>query len=108
MAGVLGVSLASGLPGQAQQPAAVGAAEKWPALSPRLPYHILREQEDFGFLQPDSLRAHPVAPDFFDPLKYVPLRKRPGHFLTVGLDVRYQYEVIKTITGEPARPPTRR
>jgi hypothetical protein len=92
----------------AQQPAAVGAAEKSSVLSPRLPYHILREQEDFGFLQPDSRRAHPVAPDFFDPLKYVPLGKRPGHFLTVGLDVRYQYEAIKNDNWEPARPLMRR
>ncbi|MGI4737276.1 MAG: alginate export family protein [Janthinobacterium lividum] len=52
-------------------------------------YHILRGEENFGFLRQDSLRT-----DLFDPLKYIPLGRRPGYFLTLGADIRYQYEVI--------------
>lgn len=67
-------------------------------------YHILREQENFSFLSPDSLRAHSQPGDFFDPLKYMPLG-RGGYFLTLGADVRYQYEVIKNDFWGAAAPP---
>lgn len=101
---VLGLSLAGGLPGRAQQPA--GEEAKGATVLPgRPPYNILREQENFAFLRPDSLRARPVPPDLFDPLKYVPLGRRPGYFLTVGLDVRYQYEVIKNDNWGAGMPP---
>ncbi|MEJ7665061.1 MAG: hypothetical protein WKG07_38845 [Hymenobacter sp.] len=49
-----------------------------------------------------------MPPDLFDPLKYVPLGRRPGYFLTVGLDVRYQYEVIKNDNWGAGAPPTPR
>lgn len=73
-------------------------------------FNILREQENFVFLNPDSLRAHPVRADFFDPLKYLLLGRRPDYFLTLGLDVRYQYEIIKNdnwgLGTLPDAPPT--
>lgn len=69
-------------------------AQTGPASGPPAPgftrYQIPREEENFGFLRNDSLRT-----DFFDPLKYIPLGHRPGYFLTLGADIRYQYEVIK-------------
>lgn len=89
--GLLGAGLAAAGSCRGQAVAPVGAAAPTRATH----YNILREQEDFSFLRPDSLRTHPVPPDFFDALKYIPLGKRPGYFLTLGLDVRYQYEVIK-------------
>ena len=53
-------------------------------------YNFLRGEEDFGFLRNDSLRT-----DFFDPLKYIPLSRQPGYYLTLGADIRYQYEAIR-------------
>ena len=53
-------------------------------------YDILRGEEDFGFLRNDSLRT-----DFLDPLKYLPLSRKQGYYLTLGGDIRYQYEIIK-------------
>ncbi len=104
-AGALSLSVVSALPGWAQQPAGAGQG---PAARP--PYDILREQENYGFLSPDSLRTRPVPPDVFDPLKYAPLGRRPGSFLTLGLDIRYQYEISKNDNwgaGAPAdAPPT--
>lgn len=69
-----------------------------------LRYNILREEENFGFLRHDSLRT-----DSFDPLKYIPLGHRPGYFLTLGADIRYQYKVIKHDNwggGAPADAPS--
>lgn len=111
LAGLLSLGLAGGLPCRAQQPAGAGDAGQGPAgQSGRPPYSILREQENYSFLSPDSLRRHPVPPDWFDPLKQVPLGRRPDYFLTLGLDIRYQYEIIKNDTwgvGIPAdAPPT--
>lgn len=70
-------------------------AQAGPVLDPAPPthfthYNILREEENFGFLRHDSLRT-----DWLDPLKYLPLGHRPGYFLTLGGDIRYQYEAIK-------------
>jgi hypothetical protein len=68
-------------------------AQAGPTPAPPAPgftrYHILRGEEHFGFLRQDSLRT-----DAFDPLKYIPLGRRQGYFLTLGADVRYQYEII--------------
>ncbi len=68
-------------------------------------YNILREEENFGFLRHDSLHT-----DFFDPLKYIPLDiplgHRPGYFLTLGGDIRYQYEIIKHDNWRADAPPT--
>ena len=89
---LFGALLSAGLAGAAAC-RAQGAAETGEPVA-TYHYNILREQENFGFLQPDSLRLHPVRPDFFDPLKYLPLGRRPGYFLTLGLDMRYQYEAI--------------
>src|ERR1700757_4672708 len=51
-------------------------------------YNILRENEDWSFLKDPSLRQ-----DWWDPLKYIPLR-REGWYLTIGGEVREVLEQV--------------
>lgn len=50
-------------------------------------FKLLRYEEDFSFLADPAKRT-----DFFDPIKYIPLFGREGHYLTFGGDVREWFE----------------
>jgi hypothetical protein len=53
-------------------------------------YKLLREDEDWSFLQDRSLKE-----DFWDPIKYIPLRKRADDwYMTLGGEVREVWEQI--------------
>ncbi|WP_422928091.1 alginate export family protein [Singulisphaera sp. PoT] len=51
------------------------------------PYRLLRYEEDFTFLADPKRRG-----DFFDPVKYIPLFRKEGRYLTIGGDVREWFE----------------
>ena len=54
-------------------------------------YKLVRSDEDWSFL-----RQPTTAPDLFDPLKYIPLRRNhPDSFLTLGGEVREMVERIE-------------
>ena len=73
-------------PGLFESPAQTG--ESKPA-SDRT-YKLLREDEDWSFLQDNSLRQ-----DFWDPIKYIPLRKdQENWYITVGGEAREVFEQI--------------
>lgn len=72
----------------------IAASEGWaqestPAPVPDRSYHLLREDEDWSFLADKRLRT-----DFWDPIKYIPLRKNKDWFLTVGGEAREVWEQI--------------
>jgi hypothetical protein len=53
-------------------------------------YKLLREDEDWSFLQDRSLKE-----DFWDPIKYIPLRKHADDwYMTLGGEVREVWEQI--------------
>jgi Alginate export len=53
-------------------------------------YSLLREDEDWSFLQNSALRQ-----DFWDPIKYIPLRNGAGGwYLTIGGEAREVWEQI--------------
>src|SRR5579864_4892284 len=53
-------------------------------------YQLLRENEDWSFLQDSTLRQ-----DVWDPIKYVPLRGGPQDwYLTLGGEVRQVWERV--------------
>jgi hypothetical protein len=53
-------------------------------------YKLLREDENWSFLQDRSLKE-----DFWDPIKYIPLRKRADDwYMTLGGEVREVWEQI--------------
>ncbi len=54
---------------------------------PNRKYHKIRYDDDFSFLRNDSLRK-----DFFDPIKFVPLSKDEVSYLSMGGEVRHQYQ----------------
>ena len=69
-------------PGQAAQLGSLGIAR------PNTPkYNILRYDEDYSFLRNPALRT-----DFLDPLKFIPLKGRSDHFLSLGGEVREWFE----------------
>ena len=53
-------------------------------------YKLLREDEDWSFLRDRSLRQ-----DFWDPIKYIPLRKNADDwYITMGGEAREVWEQI--------------
>jgi hypothetical protein len=52
------------------------------------PYHTLRYDDDFSYLRNGS-----PNPDFFDPIKYIPLGGNGDYYLTLGGEAREQYEL---------------
>ena len=70
----------------AQAQSQCAAQQKTPDRS----YKLLREDEDWSFLRDKSLRR-----DFWDPIKYIPLRSNSEDwYLTIGGEVRYVWEQI--------------
>ena len=73
-------------PGLFESPAQTG--ESKPATDRA--YKLLREDENWSFLQDNSLRQ-----DFWDPIKYIPLRNdQENWYLTVGGEAREVWEQI--------------
>jgi hypothetical protein len=56
--------------------------------TPNRAYSLLREDEDWSFLKDPALRS-----DFWDPIKYIPLRA-DGWYLTIGGEVREVFERV--------------
>ena len=52
-------------------------------------YQLLREDEDWSFLRDKSLRR-----DFWDPVKFIPLRNSGEWYLTIGGEAREVWEQI--------------
>jgi hypothetical protein len=76
---LLGVLPAQAQPDQAAEPAV-----------PDRSYKLLREDEDWSFLQDATLRQ-----DFWDPIKYIPLGGgADGWYLTIGGEVRQVWERV--------------
>jgi len=62
---------------------------------PARTYHLLREDDDWSFLADRSLADRAEKPDFWDPIKYIPLRSaRKDWFLSMGGEARYIWEQI--------------
>src|SRR6201993_1599240 len=82
---ILAAALLIGVPsGNAQ---AVGTA---PSVIQDRSYKLLREDEDWSFLRDRSLRE-----DFWDPIKYIPLRKSADDwYMTMGGEAREVWEQI--------------
>jgi Alginate export len=73
-------------PGLFESPAQTG--ESKPAADRT--YKLLREDENWSFLQDESLRQ-----DFWDPIKYIPLRNdQENWYLTIGGEAREVWEQI--------------
>ena len=63
--------------------------------SPERTYHLLREDDDWSFLADASLSDASKGQDFWDPIKYIPLRSgRSGWFLSLGGEAREMWEQI--------------
>ena len=77
------MSLASSLLSRGQS---VPAAE---SAVPARTYHLLREDDDWSFLADPAKRQ-----DFWDPVKYVPLRSRDDWYMSIGGEVRETWEQI--------------
>jgi hypothetical protein len=72
--------------------AAHGLAQSVEATRPPIPdrsYKLLRADEDWSFLRDRSLRQ-----DFWDPIKYIPIRNSDGWFMTMGGEAREIWEQI--------------
>jgi hypothetical protein len=71
-------------------PAALQAQQDAPAPAPDRGYKLLRSDEDWSFLRNTNLRS-----DFWDPIKYIPLRKtEEDWFVTFGGEAREVWEQI--------------
>ena len=82
---ILAAALLFGVPSANTQ--AVGTA---PTVIQDRSYKLLREDEDWSFLRDRSLRE-----DFWDPIKYIPLRKDADDwYMTVGGEAREVWEQI--------------
>jgi hypothetical protein len=69
---------------------ALRAQQSVPAPSPDRSYKLLRSDEDWSFLRDKNLRS-----DFWDPIKYIPLRKTDKNwFVTFGGEERDTWEQI--------------
>jgi hypothetical protein len=90
-------------PAQPSVPPGVGAAsDPTPCVStpePPQPYKLLRYDEDYSYLKDNARRT-----DFWDPIKYVPLRGREDWYLSVGGEVRERFEFFHNLDegGAPA------
>lgn len=63
------------------------------------PYHLLRHEEDYGYLRDPERRT-----DYLDPIKYIPLRGgREDWYMSVGGEVRpfYQYFSNEDLGSQP-------
>jgi len=58
------------------------------AQSPIRKYNLIRYQDDFSFLRNDSLRQ-----EFFDPVKFIPLSPNKTSWLSLGGELRHQYQL---------------
>jgi hypothetical protein len=66
------------------------AAQDGTAVSPDRSYNLLSEDEDWSFLRDPALRQ-----DFWDPIKYIPLRNGANDwYLTIGAEAREVWEQI--------------
>jgi hypothetical protein len=82
---ILAAALLIGVPSANAQ--AVGTA---PSVIQHRSYKLLREDEDWSFLRDRSLRE-----DFWDPIKYIPLRKSADDwYMTMGGEAREVWEQI--------------
>ena len=62
----------------------------------------LRWEEDYSYLKSDSAGAR----GFFDPVKFIPLDQDRRYYLSVGGEVRYQYEYVRHANwGEGSQDP---
>ena len=69
---------------------ALQAQQIAPAPAPDRSYKLLRSDEDWSFLRDNNLRS-----DFWDPIKYIPLRKADKNwFATFGGEARETWEQI--------------
>src|SRR3954470_5585346 len=58
-------------------------------------YHLLREDDDWSFLADPSSADSAKLQDFWDRIKYIPLRSgRNGWFLSMGGEAREVWEQI--------------
>src|SRR5271170_4318481 len=63
---------------------------------PTRTYHLLREDDDWTFLANSSLTNSAERQDFWDPIKYIPLRPdRNGWFLSMSGEAREVWEQIR-------------
>jgi len=66
-------------------------AQSIPASADARPsYMLLRDEEDWSFLRDPSQRS-----DWWDPIKYIPLSRSGDTFLSLGGEIRQQYERFK-------------
>jgi Alginate export len=71
--------------GVAQITVAAQSVSQAPTTRPS--YELLRDEEDWSFLRDPSQRS-----DWLDPIKFIPLSRGGDTFLTLGGEVRQQYE----------------
>src|SRR5258708_2202670 len=63
--------------------------------TPARTYHLLREDDDWSFLADPFLEDRAERQDFWDPIKYIPLRSgRNDWFLSIGGEAREIWEQI--------------
>ena len=65
------------------------SVEADPPVTQERTYKLLREDEDWSFLRDSSLRR-----DFWDPIKYIPIRNNGDWFMTMGGEAREMWEQI--------------
>jgi hypothetical protein len=69
---------------------ALRAQQVAPAPAPDRNYKLIRSDEDWSFLRDENLQS-----DFWDPIKYIPLRKADKNwFVTFGGEARETWEQI--------------
>src|SRR5260370_1589896 len=84
MASVLAMALAFGAVQALAQ-----SVEADPPVTQERTYILLREDEDWSFLRDSSLRR-----DFWDSIKYIPIRNNGDWFMTMGGEAREMWEQI--------------
>jgi len=67
-------------------------AEEPSDLSEPPPYTLFRAAEDYSYLANDE--QYQYKPDWFDPIKYIPLSRDRNVYLTVGGEFRARYELF--------------
>jgi hypothetical protein len=87
---ILAVLVLMGVPVAHAQLANAEPPETTPSVAPDRTYKLLKEDEDWTFLRDKSLRQ-----DFWDPIKYIPLRKNSDDwYMTMGGEAREVWEQI--------------
>ncbi len=62
------------------------------SVQPQIPaIETIRWEEDYSYLRKDSGKVN----SFFDPIKFIPLGRSRKSYLSVGGEVRYQYEYLR-------------